>query len=104
MSHGLMGIHHPATGMQHSLNIRFAEARMQHMLYFLMKEDKWRHSAKSVLSGCVIYDKDVYSADSYATNPAGCGPFNVTEFVTGASVTIERDPNYGRQMKASCIR
>lgn len=46
------------------------------------------------MSGCVVYDKDAYSADSYATNPVGCGPYKVTEFVTGASVTIERDPNY----------
>lgn len=61
-----------------------------------MKEDKCKETSavKSVLSGCVIYDKDAYSADSYATNPVGCGPYKVTEFVTGASVTIERDPNY----------
>lgn len=67
-----------------------------------MKEDKCKETSavKSVLSGCVIYDKDAYSADSYATNPVGCGPYKVTEFVTGASVTIERDPNTGRQMKA----
>ena len=61
-----------------------------------MKEDKCKETSavKSVLSGCVIYDKDAYSADSYANKSVGCGPYKVTEFVTGASVTIERDPNY----------
>ena len=73
-----------------------AEATDATHVVFHMKEDKCKETSavKSVLSGCVIYDKDAYSADSYATNPVGCGPYKVTEFVTGASVTIERDPNY----------
>lgn len=73
-----------------------AEATDATHVVFHMKEDKCKETSavKSVLSGCVVYDKDAYSADSYATNPVGCGPYKVTEFVTGASVTIERDPNY----------
>lgn len=73
-----------------------AEATDATHVAFHMKEDKCKETSavKSVLSGCVVYDKDAYSADSYATNPVGCGPYKVTEFVTGASVTIERDPNY----------
>lgn len=73
-----------------------AEASDDTHVVFHLKEATCKETSavKSVLSGCVIYNKDAYNADTYATNPVGCGPYKVTEFVTGASVTIERDPNY----------
>ena len=46
-----------------------AEATDATHVVFHMKEDKCKETSavKSVLSGCVVYDKDAYSADSYAT-------------------------------------
>ena len=62
-----------------------AEATDATHVVFHMKEDKCKETSavKSVLSGCVIYDKDAIVQTAHATNPVGCGPYKVTEFVTG---------------------
>lgn len=83
-----------ATGF--SKYLENAEADGDTTVVFHLKEDRCKETSavNAILTGCVIYDKDTYNADTYATNPVGCGPYKVTEFVTGASVTLERDPNY----------
>lgn len=66
-----------------------------HVVFHLKEATcKETSAADAILTGCVIYNEAAYDADAYATNPVGCGPYKVKEFVTGASVTLERDPNY----------
>lgn len=87
-----------ATGnaTQFSKYLDNAEADGDTTVVFHLKEDKCEETSAvtSILTGCVIYDQETYNADTFATKPVGCGPYKVTEFVTGASVTIERDPDY----------
>lgn len=61
-----------------------------HVVFHLKEERcKETNAVSSILTGCVIYDSDTYNADTFATAPVGCGPYKVTEFVTGASVTLD---------------
>lgn len=87
-----------ATGnaTQFSKYLESAEATDETTVVFHLFEETCKETSavSSILTGCVIYNADAYNADTFATAPIGCGPYKVTEFVTGASVTLERDPNY----------
>ena len=48
----------------------------------------------TVLSQCLIYDKESYTADGAAIRPIGTGPYVVTDYVAGSSLSLERNENY----------
>ena len=73
-----------------------AEAADETHVVFHMNPETCKETSAvpSTLCGAVIYDQDTYDAAAFTTAPIGCGPYKVTEFISGASVTIEKDPNY----------
>ena len=48
----------------------------------------------TILSQCLIYDEESYSEENAATKPIGTGPYKITEYVPGSSLTLVRNDNY----------
>lgn len=73
-----------------------AEAISDTTVVFHMNPDRCKESsaAESVLTGCAIYSQAAYNPDTWPTNPIGCGPYVLDEFITGASVSFVKNENY----------
>ena len=48
----------------------------------------------TILSQCMIYDEESYSDEDAALRPNGTGPYKITEYVPGSSITMVRNEDY----------
>ncbi len=48
----------------------------------------------TVLSQCLIYDEESYNEETASMQPIGTGPYKITEYVPGSSITMVRNEDY----------